>query len=103
MTTEKKNGATAEDATGAKPEVKPELSKAEKTTLFVAYDVAHAAVLKAEAALEKAQGVRSAAVKAIRHACGAGPFHWQGKEMVAMSRGDAFFFRGANREVEKIG
>ena len=82
----------------------PKIGKKEKLDLFMAYDKADTEVVRLEAALEKAREVRSAAVKAVHDACGAGPFAYKGKELRVMHRGHVYFFRGqGTSDLEVIG
>lgn len=80
--------------------------------LFQAYQAAEDKLNEAERVREECFDARSATVKAIHAAMGAGPFQWNGKTMKITKRdtkdendnvvGTSWFFRSIGDEVQKI-
>lgn len=76
----------------------PELTQAEKKTLWVGYRKATREMEQAEKALEAAKEARSLAVFAILENMGRGPFVVEGRHLTIRKRGGTYFFTSPSAE-----
>lgn len=102
-TTEHTQAEGAVEAPAAAAVEAPKLSKTERKALFETYGAADKVVNEAKAKLAEAETARNAVVGDIKAKCGKGPFMWNGKVTLIVSRGDKHFFRGkGENEIENI-